>query len=92
MICKEVYKHQVIFIIKIFIPSTDQIMGLSWCDPFIESSHLDVTDFGFYFQRERRQNLEEGQKLIKIQNFGGNFGLFQKSLTNKRKKLSRVES
>ena len=37
-------------------------MGLSSFDPFIESSHLDVTNFGLYFQREICQNLEEGQK------------------------------
>ena len=57
-------------------------MGLSSSDPFIESSHLDVTDFGFY---ERYVKILKDKKLIIIRFFGENFGLFQKSLTNKRK-------
>ena len=88
MVCKEVWNFQIFFIFLIFftIYGLNQILGLSQFDPFIESSHFDVTNFGLYFLREICQNLEEGQKNNNNQNFSRKFWLISEVIDKQKKK------
>ena len=68
--------------------TTDEYLPTKYWDwvNSIESSHLMLLVLAFIYKERYDKILKKDKKLIIIRIFGENFGLFQKSFKNKRKK------